>query len=161
MSPVSSLWFLVVAAVLGTCALGCAPSGPRIRVASATPAELQAVQDADTVWYEFRKGDEVPFQFLVFGDAESSGQPTKLIAKKDFWLVMTKDQIMISYDGTKANSDEMEFLLSVVPTADGRAQVVWLNHLGTGDAKSELSELLESGAEPAASTSTARNDAAP
>jgi len=122
----------------------CAPKGPHIHVASATAAQLKAVAAEDTVWYEFREGDEVPFRFLVFGDAVSSGEPTKLVARRHFWIILSEGkELLISYDGESASTDQMEFMLSVVPTEDGRAQVVWLTHMGTGDPEEALKNLMQ------------------
>ena len=132
-----------VALLLSTSLAACAPGGARIHVASATASELQAAQDSNTVWYEFREGDEVPFQFFVFGDAMSQGKPTKLFARKNFWLILSKKSPMrISYNGRTASPDEMEFMLSIVPGKDGKAQVLWLNHMGKGDPKKALAEII-------------------
>lgn len=75
----------------------------------------------DTVWYEFREGDELPFEFGLFGDAAAVGEPTTLVARRNFWLILSRDrQIRISYDGKTSAMDEMEFLLTVVPGPDGK-----------------------------------------
>ncbi len=127
------------------CALlgGCDAAGTRVHVATATPEELRAASEDDIVWYEFREGDELPFEFGLFGDAAAIGEPTTLIARRQFWLILSRDrQIKISYDGKTSTMDEMEFLLTVVPGDDGKARLVWLNHLGTGDAEEALRDIM-------------------
>ena len=121
---------------------GC-DTGMRVHVATATPDQLRAAAEEDTVWYEFREGDAVPFDFGLFGDAVALGEPTTLVARRQFWLVLSRDgQIRISYDGKRSVMDQTEFLLTVVPGKDGRARVVWVSHLGTGDAEEALRELI-------------------
>ncbi len=123
--------------------LGCArSSGPRVHVASATRADLEAIQGADTVWYEFRPGDVVPFQFLLIGVAVSGTDPIELRATEHFWLVMSEDAPMrISFDGQTLAQNQAELLVAVVAGKDDRAQVVWLNYVGNGNAQAELEKL--------------------
>jgi len=121
----------------------CDSAGTRVHVATATPEELRAAAEDDIVWYEFREGDELPFEFGLFGDAAAMGEPTTLVARRQFWLTLSRDrQIRISYDGKTSTMDEMEFLLTVVPGKDGKARIVWINHLGTGDAEEALREIM-------------------
>ncbi len=137
------------ALLLSFTTVGClGPTGPHIHVASATKADLVAAKDADTVWYEFKPGDEVPFQFLFIGVAMTEGPPLTLIAKEHFWLVMSENHPMqISYDGKTATHKQTELVIAVVPGDDGKAQVLWLNHLGEGSAEEELAKLSGSSSE--------------
>lgn len=143
---------LFLAVSLSLLAIGCvSPSGPRIHVASATKADLVAAKDADTVWYEFKPGDEVPFQFLFIGVAVAGNEPIVLHAKEHFWLVMSENQPMrISYDGRTVAQQQTELVVAIVPDENDKAKVMWLNYVGKGSAQEELSKFSSDAAEPAA-----------
>lgn len=151
MSPLNKLLPLMMLGLASVACMG--PSGPRVHVASATRADLEAVQNEDTIWYEFRAGDVVPFQFLLIGVAVSGDKPIEMRATRDFWLVMSKDAPMqISYDGETLATNQVELLSVVMPGPDERATLVWLNYVGEGNAGEELDRISNapSSAQPAA-----------
>ncbi|MCC6554567.1 MAG: hypothetical protein IT372_16430 [Polyangiaceae bacterium] len=136
-------------AVLSGCAA--APQGPRIRVATATPAEIEAVKDKDDVWFEFQPGDIVPVAFAFLGVAEGgSDQPALLRAKRQFFFVMSKDGPMrISFDGqTFAGPQSSQAVIGVMPRqGENGGQVGWIIYLGeSGDVKAELESATREGA---------------
>lgn len=143
---------LLLAVSLSLLSIGCmGPSGPRIHVASATKADLAAAENADTVWYEFKPGDQVPFQFLFIGVAVAGDEPILLHAKQHFWLVMTENQPMrISYDGRTVSQQQTELVVAVVPDQNDKAKLLWLNYVGEGSAQEELARFSSGAAEPAA-----------
>jgi hypothetical protein len=75
------------------------PQGRRVRFIKATTAELSAAEQEHVVWYEFQPGDEVPLAMVFTGVVESS-TPIHATAKRNFWLVVQKNQpIQFSFDG--------------------------------------------------------------
>jgi hypothetical protein len=128
----------------------CGPSmGPKVRVATASAAELQAVEDADNVWYEFQPGDVIPVQLGFLGAFEGGGeQPAVFRAKQHFYFVMFKNAPMqISFDGsTFAGPNGSQSLIAVVPRKDNQGgQLGWVIYMGeSGDPKAELQKLVES-----------------
>lgn len=145
-----------------TCLLAIAcggPTGPHIRVATAKKADLEAVKDERTVWYEFQPGDEVPMQFLFIGVGLAASEPIRFVAEQHFYLVMMRDQpLMFSFDGrTLTGASSTKLLVAVVPGDDERAQLVWLNHVGNGGSPEEALEQSQkdAAAQPAAAPSGA------
>jgi hypothetical protein len=143
---------LGLAGGLGLLALalgGCAPAvGPHVRVATATPAQLSAVEDQDNVWYEFQPGDVIPVQLGFLGAVEGgSDGPAVFRAKQHFYFVMFKNRPMqLSFDGkTLSQADASQTLIGVLPRKDGSgAQLGWLIYMGeSGDPKAELKKLIE------------------
>jgi hypothetical protein len=146
----------VVALALG--ALACGPSvGPKIRVATATPQQIEAAEDQDNVWYEFQPGDVIPVQFAFLGVMEGGSREAVFRAKRHFWFVMFKNAPMqVSFDGeTFAGSHNSQSMIGVIPRKDGQGgQLGWFIYMGeSGDARAELGKLVEeanAGAAPAA-----------
>jgi len=138
--------FLSFAIFLGGCAGG--GMGPKVRVATATAAELKAVEGQDNVWYEFQPGDVVPVHVGFFGVVEGGAEgPAVFRAKQQFYFVMFKDRPMqISFDGkTFASPNANQTLIAVIPRKDGNgAQLGWLIYMGeSGDPHAELNKLIE------------------
>ncbi len=121
--------------------------GPKVRVATATAAELQAVENQDNVWYEFLPGDVIPVQFGFLGAFEGGTDgPAVFRAKQKFYFVMFKDRPMqVSFDGETIATSSGQSMIGVVPRKDGKgAQLGWLIYVGeSGDAKAELQKLIE------------------
>jgi hypothetical protein len=137
-----------LAVFLGGCG---APSGPHIRVATATQQELAQAEDADVVWYEFQPGDAVPVQLLFIGAVEGGSQaPVGFRAKQHFYFVTSKNGPMqISFDGkTFANQNSSQWIIAVLPREDGKGgQLGWVIYMGeSGDPKAELNQLVEQSA---------------
>jgi hypothetical protein len=128
---------------------GCmAPSGPHIRVATATPAQLAAAKNEDIVWYEFQAGDVVPVQLLFLGAIEGGSQgPAGFRAKQRFYFVTSKNGPMrISFDGeTFAGENASQWVVAVLPRKDGKgAELGWVIYLGeAGDPDAAMKQLLE------------------
>ncbi len=138
-------WTFAATLLSAALAQGCVVNtGPRIRVATVTPAELAAVQDEPMVWYEFQPGDVVPVQLGFIGVVQGlTDQPVALRATKRFFLVMRKDQpMLISFDGeTFAGPQSAQSIIAVLPREDGGpgAQVGWLHYFGeSGDPEAEM-----------------------
>ncbi len=141
---------LFAAALAGALLVGCGPPpGPFVRVATATPAQLAAVQDAPMVWYEFQPGDAVPVHFGFLGVFEGgTDQPAVFRAKRKFFLVMRKDMpMLISFDGTTfAGPNNIQSILAVLPREDGGpgGQLGWLHYIGeSGNPEEEIKQLVE------------------
>jgi hypothetical protein len=121
--------------------------GPMVRVATATPAQLEAAQGQDNVWYEFQPGDVVPIQFGFLGVVEGGSKGAVLRAKQHFYFVMFKNAPMqISFDGkTFAGERASQALIGVIPRQDGRGgQLGWFIYMGeAGDARAELAKVIE------------------
>lgn len=90
---------LACALALSLSTVGCGfGSGPHVRFATATEADLKASANGP-VWYEFREGDDVPLALLYRGVIEA-GAPVRAKAKKKFWLVLQPNQpAYFSFDG--------------------------------------------------------------
>lgn len=134
---------------------GCmAPTGPHIRVATATADQLKSVEGQDDVWYEFMPGDVIPVQFGYLGAVEGGSRgPAAFRAKQHFFLVATKQGgIQISFDGKSfAGPESSQSVIAVVPRKDGHGgQLVWVIYMGeSGDPKAELQKVIaESSAKP-------------
>jgi hypothetical protein len=131
-------------ALLAPATIGCgAATGPRIRVATATAAQLEAVKDQDGVWYEFQPGDVVPVQFAFLGAIEGgTDQPAALRAKRQFFFVMYKHgPLQISFDGkSAAGLNSSQSIIAVIPREDGKgSQLGWIVYVGeSGNPKAEL-----------------------
>jgi len=139
------LGLLPLAVFLGGCG---APSGPHIRVATATPQQLAEVENEDVVWYEFQPGDVVPVQLLFLGAVEGGSQaPVGFRAKQRFFFVTNKNGPMqISFDGrTFANPNSSQWVIAVMPREDGKGgQLGWVIYMGeSGDPQAELQKLVE------------------
>ncbi len=90
-----SLGVVLAAFALG----GCGVQGPHIHFASASEAQLRATEHESVVWFEFRRGDEVPVAMLFAGVVEG-GSAIRARASKPFWLVMRKGAPpAFSFDG--------------------------------------------------------------
>ncbi|MBI5536309.1 MAG: hypothetical protein HY898_26540 [Deltaproteobacteria bacterium] len=141
-------WFGLSAAALLSAACF-APQGPHVRVATATPAEIEAVRDQDNVWYEFQPGDVVPVQFAFLGVAEGgSDRPSLLRAKRPFYFVMQKSGPMqISFDGkTFATPESLKAVVAVMPGEPKGGKVGWIIYMGeSGDVKSEIDAVVKRG----------------
>lgn len=145
-------------------AVACGPAmGPKVRVATATPEELHAVEDQDNVWYEFQPGDVIPVQLAFMGVMEGGSKQALFRAKQHFYFVMFKHAPMqLSFDGkTFAGSHNSQSLIGVLPREDGKGgQLGWFLYMGeSGDPKAELQRLIEESkgqdAEPAPSAPAA------
>jgi hypothetical protein len=130
--------------LMSTAAIGCGgATGPHIRVATATAAQLEAVKDQDGVWYEFQPGDVVPVGFAFLGAVEGgTNQPAALRAKRQFFFVMYRDRpLQISFDGKSfAGPNSSQSIIGVIPREDGKgAQLGWIIYMGeSGNPKAEL-----------------------
>jgi hypothetical protein len=142
-------WSLLLLALSSTTLGGCArATGPRVRVATATAAELAAVDDKDEVWYEFQPGDIVPVQLGFMGVVEGgSSQPAVFRAKKRFFFVMFKGRPMqISFDGESfAGERSRQSVILVGPREDGKGgELGWIIYMGeSGDPEAELKAMLK------------------
>jgi hypothetical protein len=121
--------------------------GPMVRVATATPAQLEAVQEQDNVWYEFQPGDVVPIQFGFLGVVDGGSKGAVFRAKQHFYFVMFKHAPMqISFDGkTFAGERASQSLIGVIPREDGKGgELGWFIYMGeSGDARAELAKVIE------------------
>jgi hypothetical protein len=141
---------LVCLLIGGLLLAGCGPSaGKRVRVATASPAELEAALNEDNVWYEFQPGDVIPVQLGFMGAMEGGAQgPVVFRAKHRFFFVTSKNGPMqISFDGkTFAGQQGSQSLIAVLPRRDGNGgQLAWMIYMGeSGDPEAELKQLLES-----------------
>jgi len=140
---------LLLALALAVSTSACLAHGPRIRVATATPADFERAKDANQIWYEFQPGDTVPFHLLFFGALE--GAPDKallLTARRQFFLVSSKSMpLQISFDGQSfAFGHPLTSIFSVVPqeTNTPGGQVAWMTYLGDSrEPEKELQKLLD------------------
>ena len=143
--------FVMMAGVaLGACG---APQGRHVRVATATPAELEAALQEDNVWYEFQPGDIIPVKLGFLGAMEGGAEgPVVFRAKRQFFFVMSKTgQMQISFDGkTYAGPNRSQSLIAVVPRKDGQGgELAWIIYMGeSGDPQAELQQLIESSKQP-------------
>ncbi len=140
----AGLCLLACTLFLGACV---APTGPHIRVATATAAQLKAAENEDNVWYEFQPGDVIPVQFGYLGAVEGGLQgPAALRAKQHFFLVASKQGAMqISFDGkTYAGPNSSQSIIAVVPQKGAQGgQLLWIIYMGeSGDPKAELKKVL-------------------
>lgn len=129
-------------------AFGCYKPGPRVRVATATQAELEAVRDQNNVWYEFQPGDTIPVQFLFFGAIEGGSEQSAVFrAKRQVFFVMFKNSPMrISFDGKSlAGPFSSQSIIGIVPRKDGPgAEIGWLIYMGeSADAEGELRKTIQ------------------
>ena len=154
-------------AVLGLALLAaCGPSmGPKIRVATASAAELEAAEGKDNVWYEFQPGDVIPIQLAFLGVMEGGSREAVFRAKQHFYFVMFQNAPMqISFDGqTFAGPNGSQSLIGVIPRADGKGgQLGWFIYMGqSGDPKAELAKLVEEAKQaPSAEPAPAADDPA-
>lgn len=110
--------------------VGCGgPQGPRIRFAQATTAQIQAVQNEEVVWYEFRTGDRVPMIFILQGIVKAEANaPVTLEATRDFWVVVFQDgRQFFSFDGQNLYRGELgKFGLFLAGTDEGPASAIML-----------------------------------
>jgi len=118
-----------------------------VRVATATQAELQAVEKEDSVWYEFQPGDIVPVHFGFIGAVEGGTDgPAALRAKKQFFLVTTPEgPLRLSFDGeTLVGGSSMQAIIAPVARKDGKGgALVWMVYMGeSGDAEAEMDKIL-------------------
>ncbi len=145
-----SFTFPLVLLALSSAALGgCArATGPHVRVATATRAELAAAEKQDEVWYEFQPGDVIPVQLGFLGAVEGgSGQPVIFRAKKRFFFVMFKGRPMqISFDGQSfAGERAHQNVILVAPRDDGKGgELGWIIYMGeSGDPEAELKAMVK------------------
>lgn len=132
------LAFVLVAA----CA---APSGPRVRFATATTQELEAAASAEAVWYELREGDELPLTFLFGGVLTGGAEALRLRATRTFWVVVQRDApVRLSFDGKTLHDETLgDALLRLGPGADGRPEASLLIVVGPKEVREDaLRELV-------------------
>ncbi|MEZ4375877.1 MAG: hypothetical protein R3B07_34030 [Polyangiaceae bacterium] len=142
---------LPLIALIGLLSFGaaCVPqaTGPKIRVATATPQQLADAEKEDQVWYEFQQGDVIPVHFAFLGVSEGGmREPLVFRAKQQFWFVTFKNGPMqISFDGkTFAGERAIQSLIAVVPRKDGQGgQLGWIIYMGQGNPEAELKALIE------------------
>src|SRR6478752_8015161 len=137
------VWGLFLAALAA-----CGPAmGPTVRVATATPAQLAALEDKDNVWYEFQAGDVIPVQLGFMGVMEGGSREAVFRAKQHFYFVMFQHAPMqISFDGKSfAGPNAHQSLIGVVPRKDGKGgELGWVIYVGeSGDAKAELEKMVQ------------------
>lgn len=90
----------VLAAMLTLAGVGCAPPKTIVRFTQATEAQLNAVEDGQTIWYEFQPGDEVPLNIGLIGSAEAVAPNLELVAKRRFFIVVWPyGPPLLSFDG--------------------------------------------------------------
>ncbi|MEO0326793.1 MAG: hypothetical protein AAF447_27875 [Myxococcota bacterium] len=132
-------------AVAWVASLACAaPAGPRVRFATATTQELEAVAGAEAVWYELREGDEFPLTFLLGGVVTGGAEAIRLRATRSFWVVVRRSApARLSFDGTTLHDATLgEALLRLGPGADGRPEALLLLVVGLpGEREGALREL--------------------
>lgn len=138
--------FLLAALLVGACTK--VPMGPRVRVATATAAELRAMEKEDSVWYEFQPGDVIPVQFGFLGSVDGGSDGASVLrAKQQFFFVTSKNgPIRLSFDGkTLAGDKANQSIIAVVPREDGQGgQLVWVVYMGqSGNPEAELEKLIE------------------
>lgn len=133
----------------GAMLAGCAPRmGKRVRVATASQAELEQALNEDNVWYEFQPGDVIPVRLGYLGAMEGGAEgPVVFRAKQRFFFVMSKTGSMqISFDGkTFVGPNASQSLIAVLPRKDGNGgQLAWIIYMGeSGDAQGELRKVIE------------------
>jgi hypothetical protein len=115
-------------------AMGCGmPQAPRIRFATASEAQLKAAELEDMVWYEFRRGDEVPIAFMLVGVTEGiTPEAIHARATRTFYLVVRKHgPPMFSFDGEHlVEHDAGKAAITLGRTRDGTNQVGVVVFLG-------------------------------
>lgn len=141
-----TICLLLTGIFLGACVKQ--PTGPRIRVATATLAELQSASKESSVWYEFQAGDVIPVQFGFLGDVEGGSDGKSVLrAKKPFYFVTSKNgPIRLSFDGkTLAGENTNQSVIAVVPHKSGvGGELVWMVYMGAqGTPEAELDSLME------------------
>lgn len=144
----------------------CGPSmGPKVRVATATAAQLEAVENEDNVWYEFEPGDLIPIQLGFLGVVEGGSKAAGFRAKQHFYFVMFKHAPMqVSFDGkTFAGPHGSQSLIGVIPREDGKGgQLAWFIYMGeSGDPQAELAKVIEESKQPATPDAAAAPEPAP
>lgn len=144
MRLISGVGVLSLALLASACG---AAQGPRVRVATATQAQLEAVDDEDNVWYEFQPGDLVPVHFGFMGAVEGGTDgPAALRAKQQFFLVTSKQgPLRLSFDGeTFVGGSSMQAIIAPVPRKDGKGgALLWMLYMGeSGNAEAELDKIL-------------------
>ena len=144
-----SLTKVALATALASSLLACGPKmGTRVRVATASEAELKSALEEDNIWYEFQPGDIIPVHLGFLGAMEGgSDGPAAFRAKQQFFFIVSKNGPMqISFDGkTFAGPNGSQSLIAVVPRKDGKGgQLAWMIYMGdSGDPKAELMKLME------------------
>jgi hypothetical protein len=118
-----------------------------VRVATATQAQLEAVEEENNVWYEFQPGDVVPVHFGFMGAVEGGTDgPAALRAKQQFFLVTSKQgPLRLSFDGeTFVGGSSMQAIIAPVPRKDGKGgALLWMLYMGeSGNAEAELDKIL-------------------
>lgn len=136
---------LLLFALMSSACVGA--QGPRVRVATASSAELQAVESEDSVWYEFQPGDVVPVHFGFMGAVEGGTDgPAALRAKQQFFLVTSKQgPLRLSFDGeTLVGGGSMQAIIAPVARKDGKGgALIWMLYMGeSGNAEAELDKIL-------------------
>jgi hypothetical protein len=145
-SWLSSLLLVLSLLTLGS---GCAfKEAPRVRVATATEKELEAVRDEQVVWYEFQEGDEVPVDLAFFGVMQGAVDgPIVIRAKQKFYFIMSKNFPMrVSFDGVSVAAPQAnQTLIGVAPRDDGKGgKLGWMIFMGpSGDPEGDLKKLIE------------------
>jgi hypothetical protein len=144
---------------LGTaaCRTGGMAVNNTVRVATATPEQLDSVKDMENVWYEFQPGDIIPVNLIFFGALEGGVEGSAgFRAKKHFYFVMSKNGPMrVSFDGkTFAGPMSTQTVIAVVPNKNAPGgKLGWLIYVGeSGQPEQELKAIIDSqkGAAPPA-----------
>ena len=103
---------------------------PSIHFATATEAQIAAVETEDEMWFEFRPGDEVPLNVGMVGVAEALGEGIVLVAKKRFFIVMRRGlPPALSFDGESVAYEGSTSFLGF-NRRDGTNQVNVLTYVG-------------------------------
>lgn len=113
---------VIASLCLSSLVLGCA-SGPRVqlRYATSSAADLERLEQEDTVWFEFREGDEVPLRFVAAGVAEGANEtPIRVRATRTFWIVRFKNgPPAFSFDGEHTTLQSGRAALAFLPGEHG------------------------------------------
>lgn len=131
--------------VLAFLLVGCASKAPRVRIATASQAEIASANKERVVWYHFKEGDIVPFATMFYGAGQGVPEtPVAVRAQQDFYLVFRRNQpVTISLDG-KRRYESGSTLLLVTPSESGGGQVNWITFIGNAaNAEKELEALLK------------------
>lgn len=132
----SGMWMLG-GLLLAVCAVGCGTPPVRIHFATATEAQLEV--QSTPVWFEFRKGDNVPLGMLFTGVVEG-GAPIVAVAKQTFWLVVERNAPpRFSFDGKNVVSQDAGMVALALHRAGNQNNVGVVVYLGKPeDAPPEL-----------------------
>lgn len=115
-----------------------APQGPHIRYAQATPQELAAAEQEDTVWYEFHPGDEITMLFAFLGMAEMGGE-LRMVVKREFFIVTHKGRTYFSFDGRSLEANPFSRWGMLIGRGNERGRTALMMYVGpANEAPAEL-----------------------